>query len=124
MSIETSLTIIPITQLFLAIAIVFVSLAQQHSVHRNTFYPELDAADGDLDIENDTAKSVPPKASFGDMNIFCLHESRAPGECYPISFARGTLFKRAQDDQIKRRRAFYSQFDLWHAHAQMIAQRR
>ncbi|WP_417569830.1 hypothetical protein [Parasutterella excrementihominis] len=29
-------------------------LPQQHSIHRNTFYPELDAADSDLDIENDT----------------------------------------------------------------------
>lgn len=56
-------------------------------------------------------KRVPPVKSFGDMNIYCLHESRAPGECYPISFARCTRFKRAQDDQIQRRRAFYSQFD-------------
>lgn len=69
-------------------------------------------------------KHVPPKTSFGDMNIYCLHESRAPGECYPISFARCTRFKRAQDDQIQRRRAFYSQFERWHTHAQMIAQRR
>lgn len=69
-------------------------------------------------------KRVPPVKSFGDMNIYCLHESRAPGECYPISFARCTRFKRAQDDQIQRRRAFYSQFERWHAHAQMIARRR
>ena len=56
-------------------------------------------------------KRVPPVKSFGDMNIYCLHESRAPGECYPISFARCTRFKRAQDDQIQRRRSFYSQFE-------------
>lgn len=53
----------------------------------------------------------------------CYFE-RAPGECYPISFARCTRFKRAQDDQIQRRRAFYSQIERWHTHAQTIAQRR
>lgn len=74
-------------------------------------------------IDNEGKKRVPPKTSFGDMNIFCLHESRAPGECYPISFARCTRFKRAQDNQIQRRRAFYSQFDRWPSHAQIIAQR-
>ena len=71
-------------------------------------------------VDKEGKKRVPPKSSFGDMNIYCLHESRAPGECYPISFARCTRFKRAQGDQIQRRRAFYSQFDRWHVHAQII----
>lgn len=39
-------------------------LPQQHSIHRNTFYPELDAADSDLDIENDTVpKHEAPRIS-------------------------------------------------------------
>ena len=63
-------------------------------------------------IDSAGNKRIPPVKSFGDMNIYCLHESRAPGECYPISFARCTRFNRAQDDQIQRRRAFYSQFDV------------
>lgn len=75
-------------------------------------------------IDASGKKHVPPVSSFGDMNIFCLHESRGPGECYPISWSRCSRFKPAGDDQIQRRRAFYSQFDRWHAHAQMIAQRR
>ena len=39
-------------------------LPQQHSVHRNTFYPELDAADSDLGIENDAVpKHEAPRIS-------------------------------------------------------------
>ena len=39
-------------------------LPQQHFVHRNTFYPELDAADSDLDIENDAVpKHEAPRIS-------------------------------------------------------------
>nr|DAK83253.1 MAG TPA: hypothetical protein [Caudoviricetes sp.] len=74
-------------------------------------------------IDSQGKKRVPPVPSFGDMNIYCLHESRGPGECYPISFTRCSVFKRAGDDQIQRRREFFSQFDRWRAHAQIIAQR-
>lgn len=74
-------------------------------------------------VDANGKKHVPPASSFGCMNIFCLHESRGPGECYPISFARCTRFKRAQDDQIQRRRDFFSQFERWPSHAQIIAQR-
>lgn len=75
-------------------------------------------------IDGAGKKRVPPVSSFGDMNIFCLHPKRALGECYPISYARCGMYERAQDDQITRRRAFYSQFERWPTHAQMIAQRR
>lgn len=75
-------------------------------------------------IDAQGKKRVPPVKSFGDMNIYCLHESRAPGECYPISFSRCSSFKQAGGDQIQRRREFFSQFDRWPTHAQIIAQRR
>ena len=66
----------------------------------------------------------PPKASFGDMNIFCHHQNKGAGiECYPVSFARCSKFERTTDEQIQRRREFFSKFERWHSHAQIIAQR-
>ena len=67
----------------------------------------------------------PPKASFGDMNIFCHHPDKGAGiECYPISFTRCSVFERDTDERIERRRAFFSQFDRYRVHAELIAQRR
>lgn len=63
-------------------------------------------------VDANGKKHVPPASSFGCMNIFCLHESRGPGECYPISFSRCSSFKQAGGDQIQRRREFFSQFDV------------
>lgn len=66
----------------------------------------------------------PPKASFGDMNIYCHHPDKGASiECYPVSFARCSVFEQAGDDQIQRRRDFFSQFERWPSHAQIIAQR-
>lgn len=67
----------------------------------------------------------PPKASFGDMNIFCHHQNKGAGiECYPISFTRCSVFERDTDERIERRRVFFSQFDRYRVHAELIAQRR
>ena len=67
----------------------------------------------------------PPKASFGDMNIYCHHPDKGGGiQCYPISFTRCSVFERDTDERIERRRAFSSQFDRYRIHAELIAQRR
>jgi hypothetical protein len=67
----------------------------------------------------------PPKASFGDMNVYCHHPDKGAGiECYPISFTRCSVFERDTDERIERRRAFFSQFDRYRVHAELIAQRR
>lgn len=67
----------------------------------------------------------PPKASFGDMNIYCHHPDKGAGiQCYPISFTRCSFFERGTDERIERRRAFFSQFDRYRIHAELIAQRR
>ena len=69
-------------------------------------------------------KRVPPVKSFGDMNIYCHHPDKGAGiECYPVSFARCSVFEQAGDEQIQRRRDFFSQFERWPSHAQIIAQR-
>lgn len=75
-------------------------------------------------IGPDGKKHLPPKQSFGDMNIFCHHPDKGAAiECYPISFSRCSSFKQAGGDQIQRRREFFSQFERWPTHAQIIAQR-
>lgn len=67
----------------------------------------------------------PPKASFGDMHIWCHQPEKGAGiECYPISFTRCSVFERDTDERIERRRAFFSQFDRYRVHAELIAQRR
>lgn len=63
----------------------------------------------------------PPKAS----NIYCHHPNKGAGiECYPISFTRCSVFERDTDERIERRRTFFSQFDRYRVHAELIAQRR
>lgn len=70
-------------------------------------------------------KRVPPVKSFGDMNIYCHHPYKGAGiECYPISFTRCSVFERDTDERIERRRTFFSQFDRYRVHAELIAQRR
>lgn len=76
-------------------------------------------------IDAQGKKRVPPVKSFGDMNIFCHHPDKGAGiECYPISFTRCSVFERDTDERIERRREFFSRFDRWSTHAQIIAQRR
>ena len=63
--------------------------------------------------------------AFGDMNIFCHQPEKGAGiECYPISFTRCSVFERDTDERIERRRTFFSQFDRYRVHAELIAQRR
>ncbi len=63
-------------------------------------------------IGSDGKKHLPPKQSFGDMNIYCHHPDKGAGiECYPISFARCSVFEQAGNEQIQRRRDFFSQFE-------------
>lgn len=70
-------------------------------------------------------KSRPPAESFGDMNIYCHHPDKGAGiECYPISFARCSVFDLDTDERIERRRQFFSQFERYRVHAELIAQRR
>lgn len=70
-------------------------------------------------------KRVPPVKSFGDMNVYCHHPDKGAGiECYPISFTRCSVFERDTDERIERRRTFFSQFDRYRVHAELIAQRR
>lgn len=67
----------------------------------------------------------PPKSSFGDMNVYCHHPDKGAGiECYPISFARCSVFDLDTDERIERRRQFFSQFERYRVHAELIAQRR
>lgn len=76
-------------------------------------------------IGPDGKKHLPPKPSFGDMNIYCHHSKKGAGiECYPISFTRCSVFERDTDERIERRRVFFSQFDRYRVHAELIAQRR
>lgn len=56
------------------------------------------------------------------MSGCCLYCKFA--ECYPISFTRCSVFERDTDERIERRRAFFSQFDRYRVHAELIAQRR
>ena len=63
-------------------------------------------------IGPDGKKHLPPKQSFGDMNIYCHHPDKG-----------ATVFEQAGDEQIQRRRDFFSQFERWSSHAQIIAQR-
>lgn len=75
-------------------------------------------------VDKEGNKRRPPKASFGDMNVYCHHPDKGAGiECYPVSFARCTVFEQAGGEQIQRRRDFFSQFERWPSHAQIIAQR-
>ena len=75
-------------------------------------------------IDREGKHHRPPKSSFGDMNIFCHQPEKGAGiECYPISFSRCTVFEQAGDEQIQRRRDFFSKFERWPSHAQIIAQR-
>lgn len=75
-------------------------------------------------VDKEGNKRRPPKASFGDMNVYCHHPDKGAGiECYPVSFARCSKFERTTDEQIQRRREFFSKFERWHSHAQIIAQR-
>lgn len=76
-------------------------------------------------IDSQGKKRVPPVPSFGDMNIFCHQPEKGAGiECYPISFTRCSVFERDTDERIERRRRFFSQFDRYRLHAELIAQRR
>lgn len=76
-------------------------------------------------VGSDGKKHLPPKQSFGDMNIFCHQPEKGAGiECYPISFTMCSVFERDTDERIERRRAFFSQFDRYRVHAELIAQRR
>ena len=76
-------------------------------------------------IGPDVKKHLPPKQSFGDMNIYCHHPNKGAGiECYPISFTRCSLFERATDERIQKRIDFYSKFPRFRTHAELIAQRR
>ncbi|WP_279173224.1 hypothetical protein [Parasutterella excrementihominis] len=70
-------------------------------------------------------RHVPPVFSFGDMHIWCHQPKKGGGiECYAISFTRCSVFERDTDERIERRRAFFSQFDRYRVHAELIAQRR
>lgn len=70
-------------------------------------------------------RHVPPVSSFGDMHIWCHNKQKGGGiECYAISFTRCSVFERDTDERIERRRAFFSQFDRYRVHAELIAQRR
>lgn len=76
-------------------------------------------------IDSQGKKRVPPVPSFGDMNIFCHKSEKGAGiQCFPISFTRCSFFERDTDERIERRRAFFSQFDRYRIHAELIAQRR
>lgn len=76
-------------------------------------------------VDKDGNKRRPPKTSFGDMHIWC--HSPQKGQCiqpYPISFTRCSVFERDTDERIERRRQFFSQFERYRVHAELIAQRR
>ena len=64
--------------------------------------------------------------AYDGSNIdYCHHPDKGAGiECYPISFTRCSVFERDTDERIERRRAFFSQFDRYRVHAELIAQRR
>ena len=76
-------------------------------------------------LDKDGKKHIPPKPSFGDMHIYCHNPEKGQGiQCYAISFTRCSVFERDTDERIERRRTFFSQFDRWRVHAELIAQRR
>lgn len=59
------------------------------------------------------------------MNIYCNNPERGmDGQCFQISFTRCSVFERDTDERIERRRTFFSQFDRYRVHAELIAQRR
>lgn len=76
-------------------------------------------------IDRKGKRHLPPKSSFGDMHIFCHNPKKGEGiQCYAISFTRCSVFEQASDERIERRREFFSRFDRYHLHAELIAQRR
>lgn len=76
-------------------------------------------------IDREGKERRPPKSSFGDMHIWCHQPQKGAGiQPYPISFTRCSFFEPDTDERIERRRTFFSQFERFRVHAELIAQRR